>query len=101
MNDKRFELRIILSFLHADIVQDTTYEEVRELAEHMAGRNVDEPDVAELRHMLTQHISEHVRNGSSLLGLGSVSNIDTARYNKMIDLYGKMHSIPAAVLIEA
>jgi hypothetical protein len=95
MTQQKFELRVILSFVHGSTFMETEREEVLALASHLVQAEVGEDELGYVREHYTDHVLGSVKSGERL---ATIYNTDAARYAKMIDLFGKMHVIPPVVV---
>lgn len=90
----KFDLRVILSFIHCALICGTTRQEVKELAEHLVQRSIEEDsEVLSIQLEHSDYVLQQLKYSQSLGSLVSAASIDQHRYNKMIDIYGKKHEI--------
>lgn len=84
----KFELRVIVSVMNDSAVRETTEEEKDALVKHITGDAMDY-DVA----------MDHLQRNEKFAEVAAIvrrHNPDRAVYNKLIDMYGKMHVIETA-----
>lgn len=94
MTQQKFELRVILSFVHGSTFMETEREEVLDLASHLVQANVTEDELPYVREHYTEHVLSNIKDGERLT---TILTLDAGRYATAQKLFGKMHAIPPAV----
>jgi hypothetical protein len=102
VDQKKFELRVLLSLLNGYLMAGTTHDEVQSVVEHVHGKPLSELDAQTATDIAVDHVLSQAPSLQHAHELTAGSPPDKARYGKLIDLFRGKHVIrPLEVVEEA